>query len=198
MEKLNKYTEYECKYNTDMKDLNLFKMLVEKQCGPMTLYCEGPDTYYSKPGTDDFKRFRHASYPKGLRKEITTKVKPDGAKNNNKRIEKNLDVTNNQNDLIVQTIMDDGYEFNFEIVKFCHIYKLEDATLVFYTVVDVTPGTKFNERSFIEIEVSEESIGEMTEEQAMQIIEKYEKVLEPVGIHAQKRIRKSLWEMYKR
>jgi hypothetical protein len=38
----------------------------------------------------------------------------------------------------------------------------------------------------------------LTEDQAWAIIEKYEKILEPVGITAHKRLRRSLWEMYKR
>jgi len=196
VDKLNKYTELEVKFNADVKDLNDFKSIVETQCGPLTLYCEGPDEYFLKPGTDSFKRFRHATYPANCGKQVTTKVKPEGAKNNINRIEKNLDVSNNEDELIRETIKDDGYIYNFTIVKYCHIYKVSDATLVFYTVFDTTHGAKESSRSFIEIEVDEEIIGMLTEEEGWQIIEKYEKILAPIGIHAQKRIRKSLFEMY--
>jgi hypothetical protein len=38
----------------------------------------------------------------------------------------------------------------------------------------------------------------MTEKEAWAVIEKYEKLLEPVGINAYKRLKKSLFEIYKR
>jgi hypothetical protein len=151
------------------------------------------------PDKSRFKRFRHASYPKeGTRKEITTKIKPDGAKNNINRTEKNLRVTDNDDVLIRETIMDDGFLFDFSIWKTCHIYKFSDATLVFYTVVESTPGIKYKEDHFIEIEVDEDLLNSISEEQAWEIVRKYELALEPIGIHAQKRIRKSLYEMYTR
>jgi hypothetical protein len=46
--------------------------------------------------------------------------------------------------------------------------------------------------------ITEETIHELTEDQAWEIIRKYEKVLEPVGVIAQKRMRKSLYELYKK
>ena len=73
----------------------------------------------------------------------------------------------------------------------CHIYNFEDATLVFYTVKD---GSKLDH--FMEIEVREDM--EFTEDQAWAIIRKWEKELEPLGITAQNRLRKSLFDMYRR
>jgi adenylate cyclase class IV len=52
--------------------------------------------------------------------------------------------------------------------------------------------------NFVEIEVSEEKISSMTEKEAWAIIEKYERALEPVGLTAKNRLRKSLFEMYRR
>ena len=75
---------------------------------------------------------------------------------------------------------------------------MEDATLVYYSVVDTTDGAQKNEQHFLEIEVSEEMIGDMTEDQAWVVLTRYEKLLEAVGINPQKRLRKSLWEMYRR
>lgn len=191
--------EFETKYNTKPDDLIQFKMLAETCKVNRFAYVEGPDDYYVRPGTDDFKRHRYASFqPEEGRQEVTTKVKPKGAKNNNIRKELNWRVDKTPKEVIREQILDEGYEYNFTVWKMCHIYDLDDATLVFYTVVDKTPGTKHNERHFIEIEVNEEIIGTLKEEEAWGIIERYEKLLTPIGIHAQKRIRKSLYEMYVR
>lgn len=193
------YTEFETKYRANPVDLIKFKRIVEEKFGAMTLYCEGPDEYFTLPDKSRFKRFRHATYPTDInRKEVTTKIKPDGAKNNNIRKEVNLRVTENSDELIRETIMDDGFEYDFTIWKSCHIYTLSDATLVFYTVVETTPGVKYAEDHFIEIEVDEDTISALTEDEAWAVIKKYEDALTDVGIHAQKRIRKSLYEMYTR
>jgi adenylate cyclase class IV len=75
---------------------------------------------------------------------------------------------------------------------------MEDATLVSYTVADITDGDLRSEDHFVEIEVSEEQIHTMNEGQAWAILTKYEKALEPLGITPQKRLKRSLYEMYKR
>lgn len=199
-EKLNEYTEFEVKYRVSGDIETKFKRLVSS-LGSMTrfLYVEGQDHYYVRPNTDDFKRYRKADWePISGRAEITTKKKPEGAKNNINRIEKNLRVDGNDPELVKQTIMDDGYEYNFSIWKSCHIYSNEEATLVFYAVVDTTPNTKYNEDFFVEIELNEETIGHKTMEEAKGLLAKYEKMLEPLGLHAQRRLRKSLYEMYRR
>ena len=65
-------------------------------------------------------------------------------------------------------------------------------------MVDVTSENKNSESHFIEIELNESTIYNHTEEEAWTLLMKYEKMLEPLGIHAQKRLRKSLFEMYRR
>jgi adenylate cyclase class IV len=199
-EKLNEYTEFESKYRVASDMETRFKRLAMTDCGMKNfLYVEGPDVYFVKPGTDDFKRYRKADWePVTGRAEVTTKRKPMGAKNNVNRIEKNLRVDGNEPALVRQTIEDDGFEYNFEIWKSCHIYHNNEATLVFYCVVETTPGVKYREDHFIEIELNESTIHNHTEEEAWTLLMKYEKMLEPLGIHAQKRLRKSLFEMYRR
>jgi len=198
-ETAKKYEEFETKYSVDASLETRFKMHVSTQCG-MTkfFYCEGPDEYFTLRGTNKFKRFRHATFPENLKKEVTTKRKPDGAKTNISRVEKNLVVTQNDDKLIRETIIDDGYEFDFTIWKSCHIYSNHEVTLVFYCVVDTTPGTKFNEEYFVEIEVDEELIDTITTEDAKAIIRKYETLMAPLGINYQKRLDKSLYERYTR
>jgi adenylate cyclase class IV len=134
----------------------------------------------------------------GSRQELTTKYKRDGSKNNIQREEKNLRVDGTNADTVISFISDIGYKPNFEIWKACHIYNFNDATLVFYSVYDTTNGKTTKVDNFVEIEVDEETVSSMTEDQAWGIIEKYEKVLEPVGLSAKSRLRRSLFEMYRR
>ena len=196
---LEEYTELETKYSANLEDLIKFKFLIKENCQiNRTLIVEGPDEYFVKPNTDDFKRFRHAEYPADCGKEITTKKKREGSIYNINRDEKNLDVSSNDDKLIRKVIEDDGYEYNFTVWKTCHIYEMDDATLVFYTVIDITPGASFSPKSFIEIEINESIVHTMTTEQAKEIIKKYETLLEPLGINANKRLQKSLFERYRR
>lgn len=146
-----------------------------------------------------FMRYRRPSHGlDGNRQELTTKYKQEGSKNNVQREEKNIRVDNTKEDTIKSFITDIGYKTNFSIWKTCHIYNFNDATLVFYSVYDTTNGKASKMDNFVEIEVSEEDIHNFTEAQAWEIITKYEKALESVGLSAKTRLRKSLFEMYKR
>jgi adenylate cyclase class IV len=168
------------------------------------LYVEGPDFYYSHPDGEptSFGRYRRPSFGlDGGRAEWTVKFKPKGAKNSIQRLELNWRVDKTPEEDIKRGALLMGFTPNFTITKSCQIYKFEDATLVFYTVYDITEGsTSSKVDHFVEIEVSEEKINKegLTEVQAWAIIEKYEKTLAPIGITPQKRLRKSLWEMYRR
>jgi adenylate cyclase class IV len=147
-----------------------------------------------------FMRYRRPSHGlDGDRKELTTKYKQSGSKNNIQREEKNIRVDNVDEDTIMKFVSDLGYKLNFSIWKTCQIYNLDDATIVFYQVYDTTNGGKATKvDTFVEIEVDEESISLKTEKEAWAIIEKYEKILEPIGLSAKTRLRKSLFEMYRR
>jgi len=147
-----------------------------------------------------FMRYRRPqpNADQNSRQELTTKYKRDGSKNNIQREEKNIRVDSTSPDVIGSFVADIGYRPNFEIWKHCHIYNCNDATIVFYTVYDTTDGKSNKMDSFCEIEVDEDTIHDKTENEAWSIIEKYEKLLEPLGISAKTRLRKSLFEIYKR
>lgn len=146
-----------------------------------------------------FFRFRKPAlgFDQG-RKEITTKFKRPNAKNNIQREEKNLRVDLTNNDTISAFLKDMGYSLNFEIWKTSHIYNFTDATLVFYSVYDITENVLRTPKHFIEIEVDEDLVSTLTEEQAWGIITKYEAMLETFDISARNRLKKSLFEMYRR
>ena len=192
------FTEFETKYRVETQVLTEFKSIMDNFPGlTKFIYVEGPDEYFTK--AEGFARYRKASH--GLddnRAEVTIKVKPEGAKNNIIRKEINWRVDNTPRDAIHEGLKEMGFKFNFCIWKSCHIYNFEDATLVFYTVYDTTDGKPQKTDNFLEIEVSEEKIHGFNEDQCWDIIVKYEKALETIGISPQKRLRKSLFEMYKR
>jgi hypothetical protein len=206
------HIEFETKYRVADHNLIVFKQILselpeEKEF----IYVEGPDYYFTYPkwwfehnpqwdpnGT--FGRYRKPSF--GLdngRRQVTFKYKPSGAKNSIQRKELNTNITPETPESVIFEQMEaHGVQFNSSIIKNCHIYKLTDATLVFYTVYDTTDGKPNNADYFVEIEVDEATIASKTESQAWEVITKYEKLLEGVGLSAQKRLRKSLFEMYRR
>lgn len=210
-EKSLEHVEFETKYRVEDHLLIEFKQILEGHTDLKDfIYVEGPDLFFvypenwftSMPQWDPsgtFIRYRKPSFglDKG-RRQVTWKYKPKDAKNNIQRKEHNWDIGKTPEKVIIEQIQDSGAVFNSSIVKNCHIYQFGDATLVFYTVYDTTFGKPKKADHFIEIEVCEEKIADMTEDQAWLVIEKYEKVLSPLGINAQKRLRKSLFEMYRK
>lgn len=196
------YIEFESKYSVDPGLMIDFKKLVDKVPNIQRfLYVEGEDEYYVHPSTSevDFARYRRPSH--GLdnnRSEVTYKSKPEGAKNNIIRTEINWRVDETPAEAIREGLKKQGYVFNFSIFKACHVYNLEDVTLVFYTVYDTTIGASKEHHSFIEIEVSEELLKTIDESQAWAILEKWERVLAPLGIKPQNRLKRSLYEIFRR
>ena len=140
-------------------------------------------------GMPKFLRHRASDDKKTKQNEITFKKKHKSS-NNIRRTEINLRVDNSDAGTIREFCEGIGYKYKFDVSKFWDIYYADDAVLVFYSVKD--DHGKMGH--FIEIEVNEEM--DFTEDEAWTIIKKYEKILEPVGVKASKRIRKSLFEMY--
>jgi hypothetical protein len=188
------FTEFETKYNTDGAHIYKFKEIVESTGDKFEfIYVQGPDVYFTKSKEDMFARYRKAEHDKSGKAWLTFKKKPDGAKSNIKRKEYNWRVDATPLSEIREGLESQGYQFNFQIYKMCHIYKFSDATLVFYTV---RKSGSDQIDHFIEIEVDEKNISRLTEEEAFAVIEKYEKMLEPLGITYRHRLKRSLFEMY--
>jgi hypothetical protein len=205
------HIEFETKYRVEDHLLIEFKQIMESQETLKDfLYIEGPDFFYTYPQSwfdanpqwepnGTFARYRKPSFglDKG-RRQVTWKYKPKDAKNSIKRKENNWDIGKTPEKVVIEQLQDSGLVFNASIVKNCHIYLFEDATLVFYTVYDTTFGKPKKADYFVEIEVDEETIVDLSEAQAWAVIEKYEKILLPLGISARNRLRKSLFEMYRK
>jgi len=191
-DKLGHFKEFETKYCLDGDKVFEFKQLVENLGEQYDfVYVQGPDHYYTK-SDGSFLRYRKADNDKTGRAELTMKMKPSGAYHNIIRKEINLRVDKNSFSTIEEFATMLGYSFNFKIWKMCHIYKFKDVTLVFYTVRD----EKSEMTHFVEIEIDEDLIPKLTEEEAWNLIRKYERILGPLGINHRHRLNKSLDEMY--
>lgn len=183
------FLEIETKYRADKIDRLKFKEIGISLQPKSFLYVESDDTYFVKSDTE-FLRYRAAdANTKSKRSELTFKKKHK-AHNNWVRTEVNLRVDNNPPETVKAFAEGLGYYFNFVISKFCDIYFYEDADIVYYSVRDA--DGKY--QNFMEIEVMEGYA--KSQEEAKQILTKYEKLLEPLGIVPQNRLRKSLFEMY--
>ncbi len=153
------------------------------------------DTYFTKPN-GDFCRYRNSE----LRPELTIKRKLTD-KNNQKRIEVNvpLDCQNIRQDKLEEVVNAytelEGYAKNFKIYKTCFIYFIGPLNFVFYIVYDENMN---EQRKFIEIEFDEEVARSLSEEEVFKRLDEFELLLAPLGINSKKRLKKSLFEMFRR
>lgn len=185
--------EFETKFRVEGDLVYPFKRLVENLPDLEDfIYVESDDIYYVDPN-GEFARYRFSKNKLDTRAEVTWKSKLPGSNNNIKRIEYNWRVDGTPADAIAGALELKGFTRNFRISKIVHIYRFKDATIPFYTVIDESGKMAH----FIEIEVKEELLTKLTDEQAWEIISKWEKILSPLGITPQKRLRKSLFEIYK-
>lgn len=185
-----KFLEIETKYDASDIDRVSFKKLVKSLSPVSFVYVESTDIYYSKG--DEFLRYRMApETDRSKRSELTFKKKTV-AGNNVIRTEVNLRVDPNDQQTISAFCEGIGYKKNFSVYKMCDIYYFDDADVVFYTVLDDNKKAS----NFLEIEVREDL--PINENEAREIIAKYEKLLQPLGLNAQKRMRRSLWEIYRK
>jgi len=187
-----KFTEFEVKFKVEGDLVYEFKKLVsalpdEKEF----IYLESDDIYYVKG--EEFIRHRYDIKNLEGRQELTFKKKVN-TQNNINRVEVNLRCDGNTIENTAKFCESLGFTKNFKIAKYVHIYRLKDATLPFYTVIDESGQMSH----FIEIEVDEELLHSLTEEEAWAVVRKYETILAPLGVTPQKRLRKSLFEMYRK
>lgn len=185
------FKEIETKYRAeDIKLVDFVKRAEELQ-PTSQLQTASFDHYYAKD--DAFIRYRAGSRP-----ELTMKVKSKDA-NNFVRVECNLPLEVTQDATEQKQVVEKfcqmlGFSHNFSIYKTCFIYFWGNHNLVYYVVYD----SELKEKDrFIEIELNEK-IEWTSEEDAWNELVKIEKNLESVGIKPQRRIRLSLFEMFKK
>jgi len=182
------FTEIETKYDASEVSLQDFKNIIKDNEIEIKkrLLVSSFDSYYVDKN-DQFIRYR---YNEG-HGELTIKRKTQEHHNFN-RIEVNIPTAGDNEKAVTEFVSLLGYSHNFSIYKTCDIYWTDKVDLVYYVVYD----KEFKElRRFIEIEALEDYPWE-SEEQVWNEITKYEKMLEPLGIKPQNRLRKSLFETF--
>jgi adenylate cyclase class IV len=184
------FKEIETKYDGSGISMKSFTDFVEALKPDKELFCSSYDDYYVN--STDFVRYRY-SKKDGGRAELTIKKKTSD-KNNNARIEVNIPTQDN-NTKGVSAFMDLlGYKYNFGIYKTCQIYWLDRVVVVYYVVYD----KELKElRRFIEIEADEDCTWTSEEEAWAQVV-KYETMFEPLGITHKNRLKKSMFEMFRK
>ncbi len=181
-----KYKELEFKYNADGKSMQEFMDLVEPMKPAKIMMVSSYDDYFVNK-KENFVRYRYTDE----RGELTIKYKTTD-KNNNERIEINLPTSGDNFDHVSEFCKYLGYDWNFSIYKTCKIYWVDNVVLVYYVVYDKEMKEL---RRFIEIEADEEHDWE-SEQQAWDKVVEYEKILAPLGITPQNRLKKSLFEIF--
>lgn len=182
------FKELETKYDATNVSMEKFIELVERFPIDKKMMVSSYDDYFVNH-EGNFIRYR---YTDG-RGELTIKRKLSD-KNNNERIEVNVPTAGDNLKTIAAFVNLLGYNHNFGIYKTCKIFWTGKVDLVYYVVYD----KELKElRRFIEIEANED-LSWSSEQEAWDEIAKYEKLLEPLGITSKNRLKKSLFEIFRK
>lgn len=189
---MNEFQELEFKYKANEVKFVDFEKLVNSLNLTKSLDISSWDHYFVK-NEEEFLRFRNGSTP-----ELTKKKKIKDT-NNWIRVECDLPLDPKR---ITQGIVNqfadmEGYKLNFKIYKSCFIKWTPEVNYVYYLVFD--ENLKEIGR-FIETEINKEKIPELIKEgkNPEEILRKSEELLLGLGISPQNRMRKSLFELYKK
>lgn len=182
-----KHCEIETKYYADTIDMADFIKLVQP-LNPEWMMVSSYDDYFINDN-DEFIRYRyHDHYG-----ELTIKRKTTDANNNN-RVEVNVPTDGKSGSSIDAFCNLLGYKKNFSIFKTCKIAFLEKVVLVYYVVYDENLNEK---KRFIEVE-AKEGYNWNSEDEAWNEVVKYETMLAPLGISSKNRLKKSLFELFRK
>ncbi len=190
------FEELEYKYRADNVSLSDFKALMATFPINKRKEAASWDIYYIQE--NDFESFQRFRLDKD-NPELTKKVKTKDA-NNWKRVESDLplDPRKITEEGVSFHVGLDGYRENFRIYKYCDIYFEQDLNYVYYVVYDL--NMKETGR-FIEIEVNKDRVFALNfedKEGALNRLNQAEKYLERLGISPQNRLKKSLFEIYRK
>jgi adenylate cyclase class IV len=190
------FEELEYKYRADSVKLKDFKALMGSLPILKTVSAASWDVYYvqGKKG-DSFQRHRMDKE----RPELTKKLKKKDS-NNWIRVESDLPLDSRRaSEAVVSFHVGlDGYRENFRIFKSCDIYFEEFLNYVYYIVFDENMREVGR---FIEVEVNKDKVAELEAQgtgRSMAELRRGELLLESLGITAQNRLKKSLFELYRK
>jgi adenylate cyclase class IV len=186
---VEQFKELEYKYNADDIKLSDFQKITKSLSPIKTLDISSWDLYYLKEGSEDeFQRLRLSD-----KAELTRKRKVN--KNNSwERVEIDLPLDKDRlsEDLVTAYVALDGYKENFRIYKSCFILWYEYINIVYYVV--------YNEEMkelgrYVEIEANKERVSEIGIDKSFEYVKMAEKTL---GLSPNKRMKRSLFEIYKK
>ena len=182
------FKEIEFKYDGDLIKREKFIELMETFPIKKKMIVSSFDDYFTDKDSN-FIRYRYTDQ----RGELTIKRKITD-KNNNERIEVNVETAGDNLKTVAAFVDLLGYKHNFGIYKTCDIYWIDKVVMVYYVVYD----KELKElRRFVEIEADEHLHWE-TEQEAWDEIAKYEKLLESLPITPKNRLKKSLFEIFRK
>lgn len=184
-----KFKEIETKYSAENIKRESFLNIIEKLPVRKRMNVSSYDTYFVND-IGDFIRYRYTDDTG----ELTIKRKTNKS-NNNDRIEVNIPTAGGAHVGAITAFCNLlGYQHNFDIFKTCNIFWVDKVVLVYYVVYD----KELKElRRFIEIEADEDLEWE-SEDVAWSEVVKYEKLFEELDITYQNRLRKSLFEIFRK
>jgi len=185
------FKEIELKYRADEVKLTDFIEFCEERTPVKKVVASGYDHFYhNQKDPDAFCRHRFGPDMNQLTfKRKTTDV------NNFVRTEHNLDLDPSMKVEQIQALLKEfGYAFNTSIFKNCFVYNYEDHTLVYYICYD----TDMRELGrFCEIEAKED-FPWAHPQHAWDSIVALERIFKKLGVSPQSRMKRSLFEMFKK
>lgn len=184
---MSEFSELEYKYNANNVGLQDFLKLMKSLPVVTELDISSWDVYYTK-SEDDFVRFRNSNTP-----ELTKKVKTQNS-NNWVRVEVDLPLDPNRitEEKVTKYLELEGYKENFRVYKSCFIYWLDDVNYVYYIVYD---NNMTEVGRFVEVEVNKKKISTGTEGETLNTFAEH---LRKLNLTPQNRMKKSLFELYKK
>lgn len=191
MDNKDSFLEIEAKFAADNIKLQDFMRLVKEFNPIKQLDISSWDTYFTNGTENDFLRYRESSTP-----ELTLKKKR--TKNNNfERIEVDLPIdlirNNHKTTDTFASLL--GYSENFKIYKTCFIYWLENINYVYYIVYDIDMKEL---NRFVEVEVNKDKVSELGVEGSKNELNKAIEKLQGLNINRNNRLKRSLFEMYRK
>ena len=184
-------TELEFKYDGSEVKLSKFVEFAQANSPVKRVEVSGWDYYYSGTGLPfEFIRFRHGGVA-----ELTIKIKSE-EKNNNNRFELDLPLSSKKIALwmVEKFVSLLGFKENFRVFKYCDIYWYEKVDIVFYIIYNKDMN-EVGRR--VEIEARKDYPFK-TAEEALAEIKAMEQKMAEIGITPQMRMRRSMWEMFKK
>jgi adenylate cyclase class IV len=188
-----KFLEIEFKYNADDVKLDDFvKFCLTHNPGEhKKITASGFDHFYDN--TEDPDAFGRLRVGPDVN-QLTFKRKTQDA-NNFIRTEHNIDLAGHTaRDQIDAFLGEFGYKYNMSLFKNCFVYIYDTYTFVYYICYDVAMKELGR---FIEIEMSEEHSW-VNETEAYNHLLVLEKLMKSLGISPQNRIKRSLYELYRK